>query len=287
MIAYYLFRFAGFVCPLVPAHFGYWLFERIGDIAFFFAVRRQHVYLSNLRCVLGGTVSTAQLHAVARRGFQNQLKNYFDLFRGHAMTRDKIRAQLACVYGLEHLQGAVALGKGVIAGSAHFGTWDMIIHLAAVYLDTPIVVPNERLKPEKLFQYILALRKSQGIDMVPLDIAPRALIKALRAGHVAGLAFDRDITKTGPHVRFFGRPTQIPDGAVQLALKFGTPVVIGFSVRQPDNRSVVYIEPPLEFKPTGDLEYDICEGVQKLAAIIERYIRRYPDQWLMFQPFWS
>jgi KDO2-lipid IV(A) lauroyltransferase len=154
-------------------------------------------------------------------------------------------------------------------------------------LQVRVVVPNEHIEPEKLFQYVLALRRSQGIDMVPLEVAPRALIKSLKDKQIAGLAFDRDITKTGPVVNFFGAPAQMPDGAVQLSLKFGSPVILGFSVRQPDNRSVVYVEPALEFEKTGDMARDIQAGVQKIAGVLEKYIRQYPDQWLMFQKIWE
>jgi len=284
---YYLFRFAGFICPFLPARFGYWLFARFGDLMFVFTAKRQPTYFYNLRRVLGDQATSAQLNAVARRAFQNLLKNYFDLFRWHRITRERIREQLAGLHGLAHLENAMKQGKGVIAGSGHFGAWDLVIHLAAVYLETEIVVPNERIKPERLFQYILALRRSQGIDVVALDTAPRAMVRALRDKKMVGLAYDRDLTRTGPAVTFFGTPTQMPDGAVQLSLKYGAPVIIGFSVRQPDNRSVVYIEPPLEFEKTGDMPRDIQAGVQRIAAILEKYIRQYPDQWLMFQRIWD
>ena len=284
---YYLFRFAGWLCPRLPMRFGYWLFARLGDLMFFFTAKKQTAYFSNLRRVLGDDPPPTQMNAIARRAFQNLLRNYFDLLRGPGLSKEAIRAQLVAVHGMEHLENAMKQGKGVIAGSAHFGAWDLFIHLAAIHLNTHVVVPNERLEPEKLFQYILNLRNSQGIEMVPLDVAPRALIKALRAGHVAGLAYDRDITKTGPIVNFLGAPAQMPDGAVQLALKFGAPVIIGFCVRCPDNRSEVFIEPPLEFVKTGDAQRDIREGVQRMANVMEKYIRQYPDQWLMFQKIWD
>lgn len=286
-MAYYLFRFAGFICPLLPTRFGYWLFARFGDLMFFFTAKQQQTYFHNLRRVLGDQATPAQINATARRAFQNLLKNYFDLFRWHSITKEKIREQLTGLHGFEYLENAMKQGKGVIAGSGHFGAWDLVINLAAVYLKAEIVVPNERIKPEKVFQYILALRRSQGIEMVPLDIAPRALIKALREKKMVGLAYDRDLTQTGPIVDFFGAPTRMPDGAVQLSLKYGAPVIVGFSVRQPDNRSMVYIEPPLEFVKTGDTAHDIQAGVQKITAVLEKYIRQYPDQWLMFQKIWN
>lgn len=287
MFKYLIYRLAGAICPHVPDGAGYWLAARLGEIIFFLAGKSQRIYFYNLRRVLGEEASPTLINSVARRAFQNLVKNYFDLVRGHGLSADRIRAQLATVQGLEFVQDAIAQGKGVIAGSAHFGNWDMIIHLAPLYLDTEITVPSERLKPKQLNDYVLALRKSQGIRMVPLDLAPRAIIKALKCGQVVGLAYDRDLTRTGPVVNFFGKAAQMPDGAVQLALKYDVPVIIGFSVRQADNKSRIFIEPPLTFEKTGNLEFDICAGVQKIAQVMEKYIREYPDQWLMFQRIWD
>lgn len=284
---YYIYRLAGFVCPHIPDRLGYWLAARAGDLLFVSTAKRQKVYFFNLLRVLGPDASADLVHRTARRAFQNLVKNYFDLFRSHGLTREQINDQIASVEGLDYLSSAMALGKGLVAGSAHFGSWDMVLQLAAIRLNREIVVPNERLKPEQLNQYVLNLRAARGIRMVPIDVAPRAMIKALRAGNVVGLAYDRDITRTGPIVDFMGAPTQLPDGAVQLSLKYGCPVIIGFSIRQPDNKSRVYVEPPFEFAKTGNMEADICAGVQKMAAVMERYIRQNPDQWLVFQKIWD
>ena len=154
------------MCPLLPARLGYWLFARFGDLVFFLTAKKQTTYFNNLRRVLGPQAGPAQVNRIAQSAFQNLLKNYFDLFRWHRITKDELRQQLAGLHGFEYLEDALKQGKGVIAGSGHFGAWDLVINLAAVYLETAIVVPNERIKPERLFQYILALRRSQGIDMV-------------------------------------------------------------------------------------------------------------------------
>lgn len=286
-MVYWLYRFLGFVCPRLPARFGYWLFARFGDIGFWFTAKPTSTYLKNLRRVLSDEVNPTQLNAIARRGYQNLLKNYFDLFRAHGMTKEKLRAQLACIEGLEHIENALKLQRGVIVGSGHFGAWDMVIHLAAIFLETRVVTPHEHLKPEKLFQYLVGLRKRQGMDMVSVEKGLREMIRALRAGRIVGLAYDRDITQSGQIVDFFGAPARLPDGAVQLTLKYDCPVIIGFAVRDPDNRARVFIEAPLQFERTGDREKDLCAGVRKIADVMERYFRQYPDQWLMFQKVWE
>ena len=285
-MSYYFFRLAGAICPHIPYGVGYWLFARAGDVAFLFSNRGGH-YWRNLRRVLGDSASAAELKATARRAYQNLFKNYFDLFHSHRMTRAELEQQLAGIHGLDHIADALKAGKGVIIGSGHFGAWDMVIHLAAIFLNAHVTLPVEVLKPEKLFRLISDWRATQGIDIVPLDIAPRAIIKTLRAGQIVGLAYDRDITQSGPVVDFFGAPAQMPDGAAQLAIKYGAPVIVGISVRRPDNRCEVFVDPPIEFERTGDTARDVRAGVEKIVGTLEKYIRQYPDQWLMFQKIWE
>ena len=207
---YWFYRVAAAIGPHIPARFGYWLFERFGDLAFIFANRKSE-YFENLRHVLGKDATEVRVNAVARAGFRNQLKNYFDLFRSHGLTREKIRTQLAGLHGFEHIENALKRGKGILLGSAHFGAWDLIIHMTTAYLDTRVVLPVERLTPEKFFALVMQLRGKTGIDIVPLEHAPRVMIKTLRAGAIVGLAYDRDITHTGPIVDFLGTPAQMPD----------------------------------------------------------------------------
>jgi Kdo2-lipid IVA lauroyltransferase/acyltransferase len=285
-MVYYLFRAMGMICPLLPTRFGYWLFARLGDVGFLLTARPTTTYIMNLRHVLGVQATERQLKTVARRGYQNLFKNYFDLFRAHRLTKAKLDAQLVEVKGLEYVQGAIKRGKGVVGGSGHFGAWDMVLHLIVLFADTRVVTPQEHLKPEKLFRYIQELRKGQGMNAVPIESAPREIIKALRAGGAVGLAFDRDITKSGQIIDFFGAPARLPDGAVQLEFKYDCAVIVGFALREADNRVRVVIEPPLKFERTGNHERDLCNGVRKIAQVMERYIRQYPEQWLMFQKVW-
>lgn len=285
-MSYLLYRTLGFVCPHLPAHFGYWLFERFGDLGFWLTARPTSTYVQNLRHVLGEKATRTQLNSIARSGYQNLLKNYFDLFRAHALTPEKLQAQLAAVEGLDYVERAIEQGKGVVIGSGHFGAWDMVMQMTVANLKIRVTTPQEHFKPEKLFQYLLRLRQSQGMDIVPMENAPREIVKAIRAGKVVGLAYDRDITESGQVVDFFGASARLPDGAVQLAFKYGSPVIVGFAVRDPDNRVRVIVEPPIEFERTGNLGRDLRAGVRKIASVMERYFRQYPDQWLMFQKVW-
>ncbi len=288
-MSFWLYLGATWLSPLLPEKFGYWLFARLGDLGYVFGWRARAAYLKNLKHVLGPNARSAEARRIARRAFQNLFKNYFDLFRGTRMNERQLRAQLKQIVGFEHLEQALAQGKGAVIASAHFGNFNLIIHVAAIYLKEHgvLVVPTERLRPERLFMLVQRQRASVGIEIVPVDTAARALIKSLRHGGMVGLALDLDTTHSGIVVDFFGSPARLPDGAAALSLKYQAPLVIGFTRRLENNQCTVEIEPPLHLKNTGDLAKDSRQGVEKIARRLEDWICRYPDQWLMFQPIWE
>lgn len=275
--------------PQLPERFGYWLFARLGDCAYWLGGQARANYQRNLRHVIGAEASPQDYARITRKAFQNLLKNYYDLFRGHRLTEAQVYAQLESVEGLEYLDAAIARGKGVAGGTAHFGNFNMFVHLTAVYLKGKheVVVPVERLKPEGVYEIVSRQRAAQGIELVPVDQAARVLIKKLRAGAVLGLAIDLDVTHTGPIVDFFGAPAQLPDGAAALALKYDAPLVLGFVRRLDNNKCAVVIEPPLQLERSGDLAADTIRGVNQIAARMQEWISRYPEQWILLQPIWK
>ena len=137
-------------------------------------------YQNNLKHVLGTNAPRAEYNRRTRKAFQNLLKNYYDLFRGHRLTEAQVYAQLESVVGLEQLDWAIAQGKGVVGGSAHFGNFNMFLHLTALHLkrEHEVIVPVERLKPEAVFEMVLKQRAAQGIQLVPADQAARTFEKA-------------------------------------------------------------------------------------------------------------
>ncbi len=288
-MSFWFYYLATMLVPLLPERFGYWLFARIGDLAYLLGRKARLRYYKNLAHVLGPNATPERMRRITHQAFQNLMKNYYDLFRSHRLTQERLRRQLEEVKGFEHIEAALAQGRGLVAGSAHMGNFNLFVLLAGLYLKEQhdVVVPIERLEPEKLYQLVARQRAMQGIEIVPVDQAARTLIKRLRSGNIVGLALDLDVTHTGPVVDFFGAPAQLPDGAVALALKYKVPLVCGFTRRLRNNHCVVEIEPPIELANTGDLANDTRAGVEQLARLLEKQICRSPEQWIMFQPIWQ
>jgi KDO2-lipid IV(A) lauroyltransferase len=79
----------------------------------------------------------------------------------------------------------------------------------------------------------------------------------------------------GLRVPFLHGHMELPTGPVKLALASSAPILPVFAVRTPDGRIRIHIEPAIVVE-------DIDAAMSKLAAVIERYVRDYPEQWLLF-----
>ena len=282
---YYLYRLAGFLVPLVPLRLGYWVVARLGGLFYQLSLEARANVRDNVTHVLGEDASAAEVERVTRETFRYIALNYYDLLRVPALTPAEIE-RVVRVEGWGNVERALAAGKGLIMVSAHFGNIEIVLHIL-LFRGISVTIPVERVQPEILFQYICRVRTSKGLRLIPIDGPLLELFRALRRGEIAGLAADRDITRSGLMVDFFGAPARLPDGHVQLALRTGTPIVMGFSQRLPDNTFAARFEPPLELENTGDRERDIRVGLEKVVAIMERYIARHPEQWAIVVPIWQ
>ena len=262
---------------------------RAGGRAFYrLDAGRRQALRANLRHVLGRAVTPAELEAVVRRGFATYGRYWVEAFRLEDLPAAEIRRRLT-LEGREHLDAAVAAGRGTIFASPHLGNWDAggAWLAASGYPATAVV---ERLRPAELYERFAAYRRGLGLELLPLDDGSetmRGVLRALRAGRVVGLVCDRDLTGGGLPVRLFGAATVMPGGPASLALRTGA-TLLPCAVYQDRRRGHWHavIRPPLRPEPSGDSRADVQALTQRLADEFERLIARAPDQWHVLGHHW-
>ncbi|MDP8976735.1 MAG: phosphatidylinositol mannoside acyltransferase [Actinomycetota bacterium] len=189
--------------------------------------------------------------------------------------------------GVEHLEQALAAGKGVIMALPHLGGWDYGGAWFAAVGRYPVTVVVEPVEPPELLAWFTELRRSVGLEIVPLgpDAATKVL-RRLRSGGVVGLLSDRDILGTGTEVEFFGERTTLPSGPATLAFRTGAailPTAVYFTGRR-GHHGVV--RPPIAVERRGRFGEDTARVTQLLANELEALIRMAPSQWHLLQPNW-
>jgi phosphatidylinositol dimannoside acyltransferase len=186
--------------------------------------------------------------------------------------------------GHDNFQAAIAGGRGVVLALPHSGNWDM----AGVWLvqtNGTFATVAERLKPESLYNRFIEYRESLGFEVLPLSGGERppfeVLCERLRDNRVVCLMAERDLTRTGVQVDFFGEPTRMPAGSAKLALQTGAALLAVHSWFDDDGGWGISFSPPLD---TGSGDVGVI--TQALADHFAANIAAHPADWHMMQPQW-
>lgn len=187
------------------------------------------------------------------------------------------------VLGSENIEAAQASGRGAVIALPHSGNWDMAgVWLAQTHGTFTTVA--ERLKPESLYRRFIAYRESLGFEVLPLSGGERpafdVLCDRLRDNRVVCLMAERDLTRTGVQVDFFGEPTRMPAGPAKLAVATGAALLPAHCWFE-DRGWGVDIQSSLDCT-TGD----VGAITQGLADQFEKNIAARPEDWHMMQPQW-
>lgn len=284
-LIYYLYRLGGIIVPKTPPALGYALCRFMGGVLYQFnRAARANIEL-NLRRIMGAQTPPAEINRRARLTFNTILYNYFDLFRLPFLD-DATVNRLVVVSGWNHVEAALAEGRGLVMTSAHLGNIEIVLY-AMLLRGLAITIPVERVEPPELFAYLSTLRTSKGLKLIPVDGPLLDLVRTLKKGGVAGLAGDRDITGTGQVVNFFGHPARLPDGHVRLALRTGAPLVAGFSCRHSDRTYQASFLPAFQPPTAGTEEERVTAGLKYIIAEMEKAIAQNPEQWTVTVSIWA
>ena len=198
-------------------------------------------------------------------------------------TRGWIRTE-----GLDYYLAARAREKGVLVLTGHLGAWE----LSALYhslLGYRMGMVIRRLDNRLLDDYVNGIRSMHGNQVLHKDDFARGLLTAMRAGDTVGILMDTNMTPPqGAFVNFFGKSACTATGLAHVARKTGAAVLPGFMLwEEMEQRYVLHFGPQLQMPHTEDVEADILSGTQLCTAELEKWIRRYPEQWLWIHRRWK
>lgn len=274
----------------LPAALGYRLACWRGDWDCRYRHAKRAELAGNLRQLLGDELDPDAQQRLTRDWFRLASCEAIDVMRMRHRARPLRR--LVEIRGREHLDAALARGKGAVLCSAHFGSFDCCFSLlgAIGYPVTTIgrwqhnytagLSPAERRFWDVVYAGRLRRHRHRpNIEPWPGRVAVATQAAAiLRANEVVTIAIDApplasDRTRV-VEVPFLGRKARFLPGAVTLAQLTGAPLLMGFLYRAADYRHQV-----LEISAPVPIGTDTATAFARCAAEVGAAIRRSPAHW--------
>lgn len=229
----------------------------------------------------------ANAHRAARRVFGYYGRYWAETFWVRPRRRESILARTR-IEGIEILKSAAASGRGVIVVLPHVGNWEAA-GLKGASVGARVLAVAEELGNERIVQWFIDQRYMMDIDIVIARKGARVtrdLLRRLEEGGVIALLSDRDIKGTGVEVEFFGERTTLPPGPAALADRTNAVLLVAGTYFGAGNRFEIVVEPPILVADGTTAEERVARTTQELATVLERIIRRAPEQWHLVQPNW-
>ncbi len=278
------------VLARLPAALGYRIACWSGDLLFRCQAAKRTEVARNLQLVLGNDLSPAAVQLVVRDWFRLDSCRAVDVKRLRRGARPLRR--LVEIRGREHLEAALAAGKGAILCSAHFGSHDCgysVLHASGFPVTTIGRWPHKYTvglsSAERWFWELVyarpVLRYRQRPNIEPWPGRPQVAAlaaAALRANEVVTISIDPppldNDRARAVEVPFLGRRALLLPGVVGLAQVTGAPVLMAFLYRQADYRHQVW-----EISAPVPLDGGTETAFRRCAAEVSAAIRRSPAHW--------
>lgn len=264
----------------VPPRLGYLLADVLTELHFRLFHARRHAALANLAVIMP-RASRRDRVRVARSMMRSYNRMMFEFFRLPSLSREELLRSID-VTGREHLERAVARGRGVVITCTHVGNWELAAVVLAQWGYVLHAVAGTQLS-RWLTPAVRETKSELAIHTVAPEDGFRNLLRALEHNDLVALMVDGDIFSHGVRLDLFGREVAFPSGPGVLAQRTGALIICGYCERVSPGRFRIVMEPPLDpaaFPDTASL-------AAAVAAHSERHIREHLDQWCIFRPLWE
>ena len=275
-----------FFISLVSFSFASRLGRWFGILVFGMAWGERRKTLNSIRTAFPKDFGEDQVEKLALSVWRNLGRNLFEIIQWMPMTHEKVVSQVVRARGWEHLEKALARGKGTFVVTGHLGNWELL----GAYITSrhPMAAVAQKLYDPRFDEMITWLRSDKlKAQMIKRGLALRGILEALKQNKIVYALVDQDTGSDGVFVPFFGRPAWTQSGVARISQKTGAALVPAFVVRGPDGQFELHMEREIQIPNTGDKEKDVVETVRRYTEVIESYVKAYPDQWMWMHQRWK
>jgi Kdo2-lipid IVA lauroyltransferase/acyltransferase len=259
--------------------------ERIGALAYLLLRTPRRLTHEHLHLAFGDELTPAAREHLARASFVNVARSFCELAK-----IDEIRSRMneyVEVEGWEHLEAALAPGKGAVVITGHIGNWELLAAYVA-WRGVRVAAMARRIYAERVNQLLVGFRARQGVETILREHpnSARKILKALKSNAVLAMLIDQDTHTPSVSIPFFGRLARTPAAAAALAVRRDLPALAVFIHRRPQGGHCITFSPPINNARSTDSGADIRALTREFSVALETQVRRNPAEWVWWHRRW-
>lgn len=192
------------------------------------------------------------------------------------------------IVGRENFDEVYPRGKGVLFFTGHFGSWE-VFNLLPPAFGYGMNILVRRIDNPLVEGHVDKMRTRFGSVTLDKMKSARTMFRVLKKGELLGILADLNVQeRDGVFVDFFGVQASTTTSIAKLALATGAAILPAFAVwEESKQKYVVYVEPEVKYDPDDNSDEAVKKVTQEITSIVERFVRRYPEQWLWIHKRWN
>lgn len=247
---------------------------------------RRRLMELELRAALPGRPD-GDYRRIVRESFANYAVSEIEVLLYPVLNQETM-ARTVTIEGREHLDAALAAGRGVLLFQAHFGAFQMVmpaigyggytmnqISASAAVWQTSGVSDA----PRRMHAIKASYEERLPVRHISVAASMRPVFRALERNEIVGITVDGGGGSKTVRLPFLGRVANFQAGAPDIALRTGAAIVPAFILTEPGLRHRLIIHPPLRFDPAAGAGAARGEVLRQFAALLEGYVRRHPGHY--------
>jgi KDO2-lipid IV(A) lauroyltransferase len=274
------------VIRLLPRSVSMRIGAGLGALAFRLIREERLKTINNLTVAYGEEKTAPEISAMAKEVWVNLGKSGVEFAIKMGQENPEEFFKDLEVIGNEYLQEAYRKGKGILGLISHMGCWEGTA-MGIPMLGIPAYAIGKRLGNEKLNDLLFESRGKKGVPTLARGSSYKTILRTLKENNLIGILIDQDTEVRGVFVDFYGKPAYTPIGAAMLAMDSGAPVLPMFYLKKDDDTYEFIIEKEIVLVMTGNRRQDMEENTRRFHAVIEKYIKKYPTQWVWMHNRWK
>ncbi|MFP4522310.1 MAG: lysophospholipid acyltransferase family protein [Fibrobacterota bacterium] len=277
--------FINTMARLLPLRAGFLMADIIAVIFFDLLRIRRNISVDNYLGVFPEKDKKEAVRAM-RKTYMNFCRAFVETVKFRYAKKEKTGSFLCGKEGIELLESALSENRGAVLVTGHFGNWEAGV-FALRRMGFPFTAILKRQHNRYFNEYVESVFREMEMNFVYSNSKnPKAYIRAIKNKEILGIVADQDAGKKGVFVNFLGKPSSTNIGPAFFHLKYKMPVLIGLGIRINNKIKIVIekidIPPGLEYS-----EENVKLVTQKHTEALEKYIRKYPDQWSWMHKRWK